>query len=371
MADLGGWYLTDNEANLEKWRFPSNTTIPKDGFLLIFASGQESEDYRDPDGFLHTNFRLSTGGEYLALVRDNGVTIASEVSPAYPPQFNDISYGTFQPKGAQRDLLGSAPVAVFVADSGAPAADWALSSFTPGAGWIAGLGQGAGYDTGSAYDAFIETDIEAEMSGRATTAYLRYPFSLSDPARVIALGLTIRYDDGFVAYLNGEQIGSRNALDEPAWDDVADESINEDENVVTIDVTDYIAKLRPGENVFAVHGLNRSDTSSDFLIVPRLMATFAGDGPAAQGYLREATPGGPNGDSSTPGPAISHVRHLPDNPHFSEDIVVRAEVSSRLTEVVSAELVYRVDFGPESVLAMQESGGSYVATIPSSSFWKQ
>ena len=38
-AELGGWFLTDDAEDLEKWRFPVGTTIPENGFLLVFASG--------------------------------------------------------------------------------------------------------------------------------------------------------------------------------------------------------------------------------------------------------------------------------------------------------------------------------------------
>src|SRR5262249_39765434 len=43
-------------------------------------------------GRLHTNFKLSTAGEYLALVTP-ARTIASQFAPAYPTQFTDVSYG--------------------------------------------------------------------------------------------------------------------------------------------------------------------------------------------------------------------------------------------------------------------------------------
>ena len=45
------------------------------------------------DGEEHTNFKLNTGGEYLALVADDGVTITSEFSPGFPPLAQYVSYG--------------------------------------------------------------------------------------------------------------------------------------------------------------------------------------------------------------------------------------------------------------------------------------
>jgi len=88
-VNLDGYYLTDNSANLTKWNFPE-VTIPANGYLLVFASG---DDHIDNGGFAHTNFSLDSGGEYLALVRPDGSTIDDSFSPTYPEQFTNISYG--------------------------------------------------------------------------------------------------------------------------------------------------------------------------------------------------------------------------------------------------------------------------------------
>ncbi len=88
-VSLAGWSLTDSAANLQKWVFPA-VTLPANGHLLVFASGK---DRRTVGQTLHTNFSLSAGGEYLALVRPEG-TPSTEFAPAFPPQLPDISYGT-------------------------------------------------------------------------------------------------------------------------------------------------------------------------------------------------------------------------------------------------------------------------------------
>ena len=90
--DLDGWYLTDSLNNPTKWRFPS-TPVPSGGFLVVLASGQ---DRRISGVALHTSFQLAASGEYLALVRPDGITIASEWAPAYPQQIPDVSFGVAQ-----------------------------------------------------------------------------------------------------------------------------------------------------------------------------------------------------------------------------------------------------------------------------------
>lgn len=87
--NLGGWHLSDDPEDLARWRFPSVELLPG-GYLVVFASGK---DRRDPAANLHTNFKLSSGGEYLALSGPDAATIEHEYSPLFPRQREDISYG--------------------------------------------------------------------------------------------------------------------------------------------------------------------------------------------------------------------------------------------------------------------------------------
>jgi hypothetical protein len=87
--DLTDWSLTDNAADLTKWRFPTITLAPGE-FRVVWASNL---NLRDPAAPLHTNFALSKSGEYLALVRPDGTTIEHQFAPAFPPQETDGSWG--------------------------------------------------------------------------------------------------------------------------------------------------------------------------------------------------------------------------------------------------------------------------------------
>lgn len=100
-VDLAGWFLTDDAKALNKWQFPA-VTIPAGGYLVVYAS---DKNRRDPTKELHTNFSLETDGEYLALVKPDGKTVASEFAPKYPAQFENVSYGVTQPTAT-----GEAPV---------------------------------------------------------------------------------------------------------------------------------------------------------------------------------------------------------------------------------------------------------------------
>jgi CotH protein/lamin tail-like protein len=89
-TDISGWFLTDDASNLSKWQFPAATQLAAGDFLAVFASSKNRAVSGAP---LHTNFKLKASGEYLALVKADGLSIASEFSPLYPVQYTDVSFG--------------------------------------------------------------------------------------------------------------------------------------------------------------------------------------------------------------------------------------------------------------------------------------
>src|SRR5687767_2065577 len=133
IVNLDGWYLTDTTNVLTKWRVPA-TNLPPQAFLIIFASGK---DRAVPGAPLHANFNLSGGGEYLALVRPDGVTTASEFSPTFPEQFDDVSFGIGQNTTTTRLIASRATARTLVPVDNALAASWQLPGFDD-AGWRSG-----------------------------------------------------------------------------------------------------------------------------------------------------------------------------------------------------------------------------------------
>lgn len=85
--NLAGYYLSDNKDKLTKWAFPSITLNP-DAYLLVFASGKDKVGEE-----LHSNFKLSSSGEYVILTEPDETTIAFSTQGQYPAQSPDISYG--------------------------------------------------------------------------------------------------------------------------------------------------------------------------------------------------------------------------------------------------------------------------------------
>ncbi|HLP78800.1 MAG TPA: lamin tail domain-containing protein, partial [Candidatus Paceibacterota bacterium] len=144
-VNLGGWHLTDDAANLTQWTFPS-TNLPPGGFLVVFAS---AKNRAVAGAQLHTSFQLNASGEYLALVKPNGITIAHEFAPAFPPQVSGVSYGLDIVDSPVTFVTNSNPIKWLVPlNAGAMPADWATTNFNDAA-WSSGF-PGLGYSGGTA-----------------------------------------------------------------------------------------------------------------------------------------------------------------------------------------------------------------------------
>ncbi|MCB9248750.1 MAG: T9SS type A sorting domain-containing protein [Ignavibacteriales bacterium] len=79
-VNLSGKYLTDKIDNLIKWQFPANVKIEPKEQILIWCD--EDQDQAGP----HINFKLSSKGEFIAIVNNDGITIVDSVTI---PALND------------------------------------------------------------------------------------------------------------------------------------------------------------------------------------------------------------------------------------------------------------------------------------------
>jgi len=124
---------------------------------------------------------------------------------------------------------------------------------------------GVGFDRDGDYNEDITLDIGGMMHG--TSCFIRTKFQLDENLRreFDHLVLKIRYDDGFVAYLNGEKIADANAPDNPGRWSAASQP-HEAQDFINFDVSQYLDVLKSGENVLAIHGMNVSSGSPDLLI---------------------------------------------------------------------------------------------------------
>jgi hypothetical protein len=204
--------------NLTRWQFPATIVEPGE-FLVVFASNKNRAVAGQE---LHTNFRLSAGGEYLAIVKADGTTIDSDLT--YDVQYTDISYGTEQ-KDLFYDFVSDGSEAqVLIPTSGAQDGTWKGVGFNDSAWATQNLG--VGFDVGGEMASLISANGDTSaMQNTNATAYVRSTFTIDGPVPELDLfDLNINYDDGFIAYLNGTEIARANAPGTPAWNSSATQS---------------------------------------------------------------------------------------------------------------------------------------------------
>ncbi len=133
-------------------------------------------------------------------------------------------------------------------------------------------------------EAWINTMIDGMQGGGGNTGfwslYIRSIFTIDDPSAVSKLRLFIRYDDGFVAYINGIEAARvglpGNPGDPVPFDATATNRASENQfQSIVISNCEAIASLQAGENVIAIQGHNTSLDSSDFVLEPELFVDDA------------------------------------------------------------------------------------------------
>lgn len=224
------------------------------------------------------------------------------------------------------------------------------------------------------------SDVGGLMTNINSSAYLRIPFNATDVATISGLALRLKYDDGFVAYLNGGEVARANAPETTDWNSAAlgARSDADAAQFTDFDLDEFKDRLVNGQNVLAIHGLNASATDSDFLLAAELVAVRATLDAGGKRYFAGPTPGSINGvGTSEIGPLVTRPVHEPHEPVSAEDLIVTAKISPTLNSVGSVNLYYRVMYGPEVAVPMQDDGlhgdgvagdGIYGASVPNTAF---
>ncbi len=151
--------------------------------------------------------------------------------------------------------------------------DWVSVTGSPG---------GVGYERGSGYQNYITLDVEAQMYDRQPGCYIRIPFRVNEDLQSYDfVTLRVRYDDGFVAYINGVEVHRELVSGTPRWNSFASGN-HEAGGLQSFDISTHIGDLRRSDNILAIHGLNTSLSSSDFIISAELVAGRLVDGTAAR-----------------------------------------------------------------------------------------
>ena len=131
--------------------------------------------------------------------------------------------------------------------------------------WQSGV-SGFGYGDG---------DDETIIPNGSLSIYLRKIFTIPNISEIESIILDVDYDDAFVAYINGVEIGRKNiGGNPPSYNSVPltdhESAIYQNGNPDRITLSNLNNILNEGNNIFSIQAHNISNTSSDFTIIPFL-----------------------------------------------------------------------------------------------------
>jgi CotH kinase protein/Lamin Tail Domain/Secretion system C-terminal sorting domain len=101
-VNLSGFFLSDDPANRDKWQFPVGTTIAPNGFLIVWADEDGSQQG------LHAKFKLTAQGESV-IFSDPDMNVIDEV--VFGPQITDKGFAR-RPNGIGSFVIQQATFAI-------------------------------------------------------------------------------------------------------------------------------------------------------------------------------------------------------------------------------------------------------------------
>jgi len=307
--------------------FPQGTFVPASGFLILAISPSDFEletgyanafgpyeDHLDNTGenlqlmnnsgrvMDRINYRdcgdwpAAPDGSGVSLVKIDPNTASAEPENwAWSPQMGGspaernffLPHDVINPMWEIPLIEETSPVWASVPVGDSLGTTWLETSFNH-LGWLNGT-NGVGYEVGTGYESLIHLDVKTQMDNIVQSCYIRIPFTVDDPSVFYSFALWMRYDDGFVAYLNGQEVARSNAPAPLTWNSGAAAGHDDSQAIVPepFNISEFINLLQTGTNVLAIHGLNYGLGSTDFLIVSKLTATKLINEPSNKLVLKE------------------------------------------------------------------------------------
>jgi len=290
-AGLSSGALSDySPSSPEAFAVDSTTQFPDSSQLVsgLNVLGESNDNYAD---WVDNNRVL-----YGALLGQVGGSTSASV---YIDHNSSLPNRTFydgiglRPTG---DLVGRESAAEYlIPTNGSLGTTWTANSFDATAnGFLPGQAS-IGYENNpnGNVNSFADEILTTVPSG-TTSVYVRSEFNIEDASAVTGLLLSMKYDDGFVAYLNGTLVASQFAPATPVYNSVVPASTGRSDleslEYQEFSLSLFVNELVDGQNTLAVHALNRPN-SSDFLMSPSLTLSTGTLEFGEVRYLTTPTPG--------------------------------------------------------------------------------
>lgn len=147
-------------------------------------------------------------------------------------------------------------------ESESPEEDWTSLDFDDKA-WKDGFGK-MGYrvkDTSKTYNTVL--DFGKDTMNKYVRAYFRTEFEVAKPKLLDSLSLSLLYDDGYIIYLNGQEVRRKNIKSSvEKGEEIAAEQINDESDDFYLSSSNLVA----GKNVLAVMLCQNSPESGDMTL---------------------------------------------------------------------------------------------------------
>jgi hypothetical protein len=298
---------------------------------------------------------------------DTGAVMNSRKAVANPGLLLALLLWPLSGLVAPQVLLEAGSGINYLANSGDPGIgiSWTAENYPGESGWSSGT-YGIGYETGSGAQNLFETTVSAGTR----SLYTRSTFNLADPSAITSMFLGVDYDDGYVAWINGTEVFRSASMPAgtPVWNSTpaSHESSNGASPVYAPlqDITSVVLPvLHPGDNVLAIAAYNRSDTSSDLVLVPQLSinATVT-RGP----YLQQGTPNSVIVRWRTATATDSRVRYgnAPGNLTSSVDAAAVTTEHEVTLNGLTADTTYYYSIGSTSEVFAGDDTEHFLLTSP-------
>ena len=145
------------------------------------------------------------------------------------------------------------------------------------ANWMAGDYITSGWLTGNApfrYGDGSGGTLLGDMQNSYSTVFFRSTFTAQNIASLKDVFFSVNFDDGFVVWINGEEVFSLNDPEERTYNSFAIDQ-HESGTFENYSLPAHDIELREGENTIAIQAFNVNNESSDFYIDFRINAEVA------------------------------------------------------------------------------------------------